>query len=263
MTTAFRVAGREVAAATGGVAFDASKPLVVFLHGAGMDRTVWATQTRYFAWRERAVLAVDWPGHGASEGPPLASIEAMAAWVWDLVDAAGGREAALVGHSMGSLAALAAAGLAPGRCRKLALIGTAAAMPVNDALLAATRDDPAAAARIIVSWGFGARGHFGGARTPGLWNMGGGLALLARGAAALGVDFAASNAYRGGPEAAAEISCPTLIVSGRDDRMTPPAAAAPLLAALRDVREVMIADCGHMHMAEQPDRTLDALADFL
>ncbi len=263
MSAAFEVAGRAVRAATGGVAFDASKPLVVFLHGAGMDHTVWALQTRYFAWRGRAVLAVDWPGHGASEGPPLDSIEAMAAWVWALVDAAGADGAALVGHSMGSLAALAAAALAPERCRRLALIGTAAAMPVNTALLDATRDDPAAAARMIVSWGFGARGHFGGNRAPGLWIMSGGLSLLARGAGALHVDFAASNAYDAAVDAAAKVACPVLVVSGAEDRMTPPRSAAPLLAAMRDARQVTIADCGHMHMAEQPERTLDALAGFL
>ena len=263
MSAAFAVDGRMARASTGGVAFDPSRPLVVFLHGAGMDRTVWASQTRYFGYRGRAVLAVDWPGHGASEGPPLASVEAMAAWVWALVDAAGVREAALVGHSMGSLAALAAAAAAPERCAKLALLGTAAAMPVNPALLKATRDDPAAAARVIVSWGFGARGRFGGAHTPGLWIAGGGLALLARGAAALATDFAASDAWRSGPEAAAKVACPTLIVAGDEDRMTPPGAEAPLMAALRDARREVIADCGHMHMAEQPARTLDALAGFL
>ena len=263
MSATFAVAGRTARAATGGVAFDASRPLVVFLHGAGMDRTVWASQTRWFAWRGRAVLAVDWPGHGASEGPPLASVEAMAEWVWALADAAGARRAALVGHSMGSLAALAAAALAPERCAKLALLGTAAAMPVNPALLKATRDDPAAAARTIVSWGFGARGRFGGAHTPGLWIAGGGLALLARGASALAADFAASDAWRGGPAAAAKVTCPTLIVVGDEDRMTPPGSESPLLEALPNARRIVIPDCGHMHMAEQPSRTLDALAAFL
>ena len=263
MSAALRVDGRAVAAATGGVAFDPAKPVVIFLHGAGMDRTAWALQTRYFAFRGRAVLAVDLPGHGASEGPPLESVEAMAEWVWALADAAGVRRAALAGHSMGSLAALAAAALAPERCARLALVGTAAAMPVNDVLLRAARGDPEAAARMIVSWGFGARGRFGGARMPGMWIRGGGLALLARGAAALGADFAASDAWRGGPAAAARVACPTLVVTGDEDRMTPPGSAAPLLEALRDGSEVVIADCGHMHMAEQPERTLDALAAFL
>lgn len=263
MSASFTVAGHAVHAATGGVPFDSSKPLMVFLHGAGMDHTVWALQARYFAYRGRAVLAADWPGHGASEGPPLDSVEAQAAWVWDLVDAAGAGQAELVGHSMGALAALAAAARAPERCRKLALIGAAAAMPVNDVLLAAARGDPPAAARMVVSWGFGARGRTGGAHTPGLWLAGGGLALLERAAEALYADFSASNAWGGGLAAAAKVACPALVVSGDGDRMTPPAAARPLIEALPDATAVTIADCGHMHMAEQPGRTLDALAGFL
>ena len=87
--------------------------------------------------------------------------------------------------------------------------------------------------------------------------------MLARGAAALATDFAASDAWRSGPEAAAKVACPTLIIAGDEDRMTPPGAEAPLMAALRDARREVIADCGHMHMAEQPARTLDALAGFL
>ena len=55
--------GKTVFAATGGRPFDADKPAVIFLHGAGMDHTVWSLQTRYFAHHGWSVLAVDLPGH--------------------------------------------------------------------------------------------------------------------------------------------------------------------------------------------------------
>ena len=51
----FTVDGKAVFAATGGRPFDAGLPAVVFVHGAGMDHTIWALQTRYFAHRERSV----------------------------------------------------------------------------------------------------------------------------------------------------------------------------------------------------------------
>ena len=41
--------GNEVFYANGGVVFEAAKPTVVFLHGAGMDHTVWTLYSRYFA----------------------------------------------------------------------------------------------------------------------------------------------------------------------------------------------------------------------
>ena len=45
----FPVQGKRVYAATGGKKFDPALPAIVFLHGAGMDHTVWALQTRWFA----------------------------------------------------------------------------------------------------------------------------------------------------------------------------------------------------------------------
>src|SRR3954454_24961372 len=110
-----QVAGRAVYASTGGQAFAADRPSVVFIHGAGMDHTVWALQTRWFAHHGRNVLAFDLPGHGRSDGPALRTIGEMADWLLQALDAAGTAEAALVGHSMGALVALDAAARAPER----------------------------------------------------------------------------------------------------------------------------------------------------
>jgi len=69
-----RIDGKLVWAYTGGKSFDPTLPTVVFIHGAEHDHSVWALQSRYLAHHGRAVLAVDLPGHGRSEGPALASI---------------------------------------------------------------------------------------------------------------------------------------------------------------------------------------------
>jgi pimeloyl-ACP methyl ester carboxylesterase len=45
-----QVDGKKVFAATGGKPFDVAQPVVIFVHGAGMDHTIWALQTRWFAW---------------------------------------------------------------------------------------------------------------------------------------------------------------------------------------------------------------------
>ncbi|HET6221174.1 MAG TPA: alpha/beta hydrolase, partial [Dongiaceae bacterium] len=90
------VNGRAVSATTGGTDFDPAKPAVVFLHGAGFDRTGWRLQTRWFAHHGRSVLAVDFPAHGWSAGPALESVAAMADWTATLIAAAGLKQAALV-----------------------------------------------------------------------------------------------------------------------------------------------------------------------
>ncbi len=109
------VDGKETFAGTGGRDFDPALPAVVFLHGAGLDHSVWALLARAFAHRGFAVLAPDLPGHGRSAGPPLSSIAAMADWTAALIEAAGVRAARLVGHSMGSLVALETGCAPPGK----------------------------------------------------------------------------------------------------------------------------------------------------
>ena len=259
-----KVDGQTVFAATGGRPFDPALPTVVFLHGAGMDRTVWALQTRYFAHHGQSVLALDLPGHGRSEGKPLDSIAAIADWLPAFLDAAGLASAALVGHSMGALVALESAARHPARVRALALLGAAAKMPVHPDLLAAAEANEHLAFDLITSWAHGTTGHRGGVRMPGLWLMGGAEALLERVRPdVLFVDLAACNAYQDGLAAAAEVACPTLVVIGADDKMTPPKAGAKLAAAIPGGAQAVIAGAGHMMMMEKSDETLAALKGLL
>ncbi|HEV8554147.1 MAG TPA: alpha/beta fold hydrolase, partial [Casimicrobiaceae bacterium] len=135
------IEGTSTYAYTGARAFDPALPTVVFVHGAAHDHSVWALQSRYFAHHRRNVLAVDLPGHGRSGGEPLASVEAIGEWLTALLDAARIEHAALVGHSLGALAVLEAAGRHPERVENIALLGPAVPMPVADALLDAAKAD--------------------------------------------------------------------------------------------------------------------------
>ena len=255
-----QVDGKKVFAATGGRPFDPGQPVVIFVHGAGMDHTIWALQTRWFAWHGRSVLAIDLPGHGMSDGPALESIDEIGVWLVRLIEASGAPSASLVGHSMGSLASLAAGAVGYERVAALALLGVAAEMPVHPDLLAATRSNDPVAWDLIVSWGFGKPAHFGLNRAAGIWMQGGGRSLLARGPDdVLGLGMAACDAYKGGLGAAAKVTCPTFLVCGNRDQMTPPKAAAPLSAAIAGAQTVVIDGAGHMMMVEKPDETLDAL----
>ena len=257
------VNGASVFAATGGRPFDAVSPAVVLLHGAGMDHTIWSLQARYLAHHGRALLAVDFPAHGRSGGAVLTSIDAMAEWVLGLLDAAGTETAALAGHSMGGFAALAAAARAPGRVRALALLGVGAGLPVHPDLLAAAKAGEHVAFDLITAWGFGRAAHVGGHTQPGLWMMDGGMRLLERCApGVLFADLEACNAYKGAAEAAAKVRCPTMLLLGDDDRMTPPVRGR-LAAGIGDCHSVVLERCGHMMMVERPDATTDALSQIL
>ena len=131
------VDGKAVFAATGGRDFDPSNPVLIFIHGSGMDHTVWQLQTRFFAWHGRSVLAIDMPGHGRSEGPALETIADLADWIAQLIKASGAKQAALVGHSIGALIAIEAAARHPEAVSQIVLCGVSAEMPVHPELQSA------------------------------------------------------------------------------------------------------------------------------
>ncbi|MDR5779123.1 alpha/beta hydrolase [Caballeronia sp. LZ065] len=262
--------GKAAYAYTGGKAFDAARPAVVFIHGAEHDHSVWALQTRYFAHHGFGVLALDLPGHGRSAGPPLSSIAALTDWVIGVLDAAGVRQAVFVGHSMGSLIALDTAARHPERALGLALLATAAPMTVSATLLDAAREHEPEAIEMVNQWSHSTLAAKPSSPAPGFWLQGANRRLMER-VSLLGeallfhTDFSACNAYAAALERAAAVRCPVCVLSGRRDIMTPPRAARPLVDAMRKagtaVRTVEL-DAGHAMMTEQPDATLDTLFEF-
>ena len=259
-----QIDGRAAFIYTGGKPLERALPTVVFIHGAEHDHSVWALQSRYLAHHGHGVLAVDLPGHGRSAGPALTRIEALADWIEAVLAALDVAPAALIGHSMGSLIALECAARYPQRVAKLALIGSTLPMRVTDELLNATRDDEAAAQHMVNVWSHSGLAHFPGNPGPGFWVPGMNLRLMQRQApGVMHADFAACNAYTNGLAACAAIRCPTLIVLGKRDLMTPPRGAKELLQALPQARVLQLEGAGHAIMAEKPDELLDALCGFL
>jgi pimeloyl-ACP methyl ester carboxylesterase len=236
---------------------------VLFVHGAGMDHTVWVMQTRFFARHGHAVLAPDLPGHGRSEGEPLTSIEAMADWLVDLLDAVGTERASVVGHSMGSLAALALAARHESRVERLVLFGTSLPMPVSDGLLAAAADDDHAAIDMANAWSHSDRGALGGNPVPGLFVLRGGERLLERSAPGVfHADLAACNGFD--PDTAAAVKVPATVVVGTEDRMTPARAGRDAAARLGEHATIRALEgSGHSMMSECPNQVLDLLIEAL
>src|SRR3989475_8843824 len=163
------IEGTSTYAYTGSREFDRALPMVVFVHGAANDHSVWALQSRYFAHHRRNVLAVDLPGHGRSGGEPLASVEAIGEWLPALLDVTRIEQAALVGHSLGALAVLEAAGRHPERVGTIALRGPSGPQPVADVLLDAAQANDHLAYELITGWGFAPGHQLGGHQQPRVW----------------------------------------------------------------------------------------------
>ena len=225
--------GRTLSYGSGSGHPRADAPTILFIHGAGFDHAVWVMPARYFARHGYRVIALDLPAHGRSPGPALDSIEAMADCVADVIGALAPTPAIVVGHSMGSLVALACASRHADKVERM----------------------------VLNSWSHSHRGSLGSARNPGMHNLHSGERWLERMADGVyHTDLAACNAFDGDIEMP---SVPALVIAGSEDRMTPARAGLGVAERLEQVTTLELAGAGHAMLSEQPNEVLDALAGFI
>ena len=256
--------GDQVFVGTGGCDYDSDLPVVVFLHGSGLDHTFWSLQTRFFAFRGYAVVAPDFPGHSLSGGAPLTRIEDMAEWLNDLLDSLGATRISVVGHSQGCLVALEYAARCTDHLQSLSFVASGLATPVNPALIEAARNAPAKAVDLMTGWGFGPPGQKHLGPVPGNAMLANGWKVMRRNApAALAADLNACNNYKNGAKAAASIDCPAQVIVAELDRMAPRKATDELIETLPAPEVTRIAGSGHMAPVEAPDLCRDALKEFI
>ena len=254
------VNGQNTYAATGGKDFDASKPTVLFVHGSGLDHRSWALQTRWFAYNGYSVLAPDFPGHSLSSGEALGSIESQGSWLTDFLDAAGVKAAHVVGHSQGFLCALELAAKVPSKILSLSGVGTAAAIPVNPALIDTALESTARAADMMLQWGFGQKAQMGISAVPGMQPIAIGRQIMASNP--LAIDLQCCANYENGETVAESLEIPTLLILAGQDKMTP-LKAGKALAKSMNAQVAIIKEYGHMLPIEAPKQCLVCLREFI
>ena len=248
----------------GGVEWGEGRPSVVFVHGAGMDHTVWQQQSRALAHHGCNVAALDLPGHGESEDVAgIGSVADYTAWLLAFLDAAGWERTVVVGQSLGAAIAVELAANHPARIAGLVLIGVGLEMKVHPDLLEDTLNNKPRAEDFIIAFTHGPATRLGGAPTPGNWMLGSATALLGGcGEAVLHRDFLVCHEWEGGPFAE-KIRCPTLVVNGNRDRMTLLRAVKTLTEAIEDARLEVLDGIGHMVQTEAPRIFLKLLRNFI
>ncbi|MBY0466575.1 MAG: alpha/beta hydrolase [Burkholderiales bacterium] len=266
------VNGHTLYAYTGGKPFNPAQPTLVFIHGVLNDHSVWILQSRFFAHHGWNVLAIDQPGHGRSSGPAPKSVADVSAAVLGLLDALGVQQAALAGHSFGSLIALHTAATAPERVSHLIMVGTAFPMRVSPALLDASLNQPEKAIAMVNVFSHSTLSPPPSALGPGTWLYGGSQALMRRVLASNTAEnvfhtgFSACDSYADGEADMAAVRCPVAFILGDRDQMTPPKAAQSLVKGARATGQpvsVATLPAGHSLMTEDPEGTLAAMRAFL
>lgn len=109
-----------VPVATPPVAVRQSLP-IVFLHGFGADRYAWR-QVLPLLGNDIRAIAIDLPGHGANAEQGAESVEDLAAFVSDALEAQSIEQAHVVGHSLGGATALALTSVGRVAVRSLTLL---------------------------------------------------------------------------------------------------------------------------------------------
>ncbi|MEO0368572.1 MAG: alpha/beta hydrolase, partial [Pseudomonadota bacterium] len=230
------------------------------LHGSGMDHRAWALQSRWFAFHGYNVVAPDFPAHSLSEGTALTSIEESSGWLLELLDELKLEKVHVVGHSQGYLSGLELAANNPERVLSLTGIGTAAAIPVNPALIETAKASAFQAADMMLQWGFGPKIHLGTSPTPGMQPLGQGRQIM--GNNPLAEDLQCCADYEGGQAALSKVECRTAMILAGKDKMTPMKAGLAVAETLK-AELTVLPDYGHMLPVEAPTEVLAALRAFI
>lgn len=242
-------------------------PPVVLVHGFPMDHALWDAQIEAIAPRYR-VIAADLRGFGRSEATQEpTTMEQFADDLAALLDVLGvGQPVTLGGLSMGGYIALAFWRKHAARLRGLILCDTRAAADPAEAIAArraaALRVLDAGPASLVDDTGSKLFAQRTLQERPELLDT---LRRMAAGCDARGVAAAALGMAQR-PDSTGmlgDIRCPTLVIVGREDVISPPDEMRRMAEAIPNARLVEIADAGHLTPMEQPAAVSAAIEAFL
>lgn len=239
---------------------------IVFVHGVGMDLTMWdEVACRLPA--EFDVVCYDMIGHGP--GPHPAGPYGIADFVGQsraILDALGIKRCTLVGFSMGGMIALEFALRFPGRVRDLVILNSVFDRSDDERRNVIERADAADTAREFVGLQAGIERWF----TPGF--RANNTQIVDR----VSMQMAANDlkafaaAYRVFATADTEqagrvrtIGCRTLVATGEDDQRSTPDMAARLAAAIPGAEYRILEGQRHLTPIEIPGEVADMISRFV
>lgn len=237
-------------------------PAIVMIHGLGGSTNVWTPQARELDGSFR-ILRMDLEGAGQTAPMEPTTIQSMTDDVVAIMDKAGIGSAYLCGHSMGTVVCQNIAAQNASRIESMTLLGALA--------------EPPEAVRAALT----SRAEI--ARDTGMTSIADAIVAAAiskhtRESNPTAVAFVrellmrqVAEGYARNCEALAQatevdltgVKCPTLLIVGDEDVVTPPAMADELAQKLTSSTKCLLKNCGHWHSVEHPERVTDAIRKFL
>lgn len=226
---------------------------LVLIHGAGMEAGFWGGVMRHVT--RANCYAPDLPGHGASGGAPLGSVDSCARTIAAFVETLGLRRVILGGHSMGGAVALITALLRPRWLTALVLAGSGARLRVAPALFESLAKDLPGGVEMLL-----------GAMYPPNTSAET-LDAERRRYQRMDVDTLIGD-YRACDTFDVmgrlnEIDVPTLVLSAQDDRLVPQKYAAFLGDRIAGAQLRVFPSGGHAFASTHPEEVAKAMDGFV
>ena len=225
---------------------------LVFIHGSGDSGRIWRLQLEHFG--SQHALALDLPGHGGRPDtlPVEATVQDYAHSAYEIIM----RELHLskpiiVGHSLGGAIALMMALDYGKELGGIILIGTGARLRVLPSILTDAKNSPEEARTTLSKFALSPTNE--ATMTQSVLKEQDALSssILYRDLAACNIFDAMSQLY--------EISLPTLIICGAEDRLTPLKYSEYLHQHILHSTLQVIPEAGHYVMREQPEQVNQAI----
>jgi pimeloyl-ACP methyl ester carboxylesterase len=225
---------------------------IVCVHGSGGSLSHWPKKLRRLD--KFSIVALDLPGHGKSQGKGRDSIEEYVTVVDAFVRATNLHRVIMMGHSLGGAIAQQLALSEPRWLAALILVGTGARLRVAPSILDALLKTTAPAANLIADWSFGPS-----APTSAVETVRNGWQHTPR-SITYG-DFKACDGFDV-MQKIKNILIPVLVLTGSEDKLTPPKYGSYLASNIPDAKHIMIPNAGHMMALEYPDIFIEQVMTF-
>ena len=254
----FLINNNKVFSMDTGEAFDKKKESIILLHGSGQSHVVWSLTSQYLSDNNYNVFAIDFPGHGNSDGESLQSIEDMADWLDKVIIELGIDEVSLVGHSQGCLISLEYANRYSSKIKKIVFIAGSYEIPVNKSLIDLALSGNMESINLMMKWAYGNSKQFiGGNPLQKILNSPREIREV------LAVDLIACNNYKNGNNAIRKIDCPTFFVFGELDKMVKVDKGKEFASLVNNSKTYIIKNCGHMIILENAFVMREKIIKFL
>jgi pimeloyl-ACP methyl ester carboxylesterase len=231
-----------------------SDPVLIFIHGAGGDSTVFRKQLEGLG-ESYTVIAVDLPGHGNSKCSTLPDLVCYRDALISLINSLSPAKAVIAGHSMGGGIIFELAKAIPEKISGLIFLTSSPVLPVSDMIFDSIDKDFNAFSTMVTKLCYSSEVD------PSVFNASV-ERMKGQGADCVRNDFRICQNFNY-KDIAGKLKIPALIVATRNDKMVPLKLTEEFASLMPSARLAVLDAKGHTPYIEQADAVNTEIKQFM